>query len=156
MKLSWLFTLLLVTTLVCSCSKEEAPTPKIHYIGYGTSFGECLGYCVHQMKVDDFSVSLKRNGWDEYGLLPEIQCGKRIESYEFISLKDSLDLAVFFNMEETIGCPDCTDGGAEWVEVSYDTLVHRVTFPYMSEPPELAAIVPMLREMMASIPGCEE
>ena len=48
------------------------------------------------------------------------------------------------------------DGGAEWVEISNDTIVHRVTFEYMHEPRELASIVPRLREKMNEIEGCDD
>ena len=141
---------------ILSCEKEERQFGTLNYIAYGTSFGECLGYCNHYMKVYPHLATLRKYGWDENGRLPDMQCSIPLESYEFISVKDSLDVGIFFTLDETYGCPDCADGGAEWVEVSFDTVIHRVTFEYMNEPGELLTIVPALRELMERFEGCEE
>jgi hypothetical protein len=37
-------------------------------------------------------------------------------------------------MDTVIGCPDCADGGAEWLELGFEKEVKRVTFEYMHEP----------------------
>jgi hypothetical protein len=155
-KSSSVILLLAAVLLVSECSQEDEYIPAINYIGYGKSFGECLGYCTQSMKANGCAATLNKTGWNEYELLPEIQCARSLQPDEFMDLNDSLNLGNFLNLPDTIGCPDCADGGAEWIEVSYDTMFHRVTFEYMNEPAELAAVLPMLREMMESIPGCEE
>jgi hypothetical protein len=138
------------------CEKEPAERGNIDYIGYGTSFGECLGYCIHHLKVHSEVAELKKTGWDQGGELPQIQCSRQLELSEYNNILDSVNVDEFFLMVETIGCPDCADGGAEWVEISYDTLYHRVTFEYNHEPEELARVVPLLREMMSGFEGCQE
>ena len=148
---------IIFTLSLVACDKEqEEQYGTINYIGYGTSFGECLGYCVNYMKVFPDLSRLSRTGWDEFGTLPKIQCSQQLELYEYVAIRDSINPNNFFFMDETIGCPDCADGGAEWIEISFDTLFHRVTFEYMNEPEELAYVVPLLREMMTSFTGCEE
>lgn len=141
---------------IWSCEKEDSYSGTVNYISYGNSFGECLGYCALQMKVFPNAATLRKIGWDENGALPEIQCSLPLESHEFISLKDSVNVGNFFSMEKIYGCPDCADGGAEWVEISFDTVKHRVTFEYSNEPEELSQMVSALKSMLERIEGCEE
>ena len=151
--------LILVHTVLLfaiSCEEEAEDYGTINYIGYGTSFGECLGYCIHHMKLYPESVRLDKAGWDEQGELPIVQCSRPVELFEYVAIRDSIDVNSFFFMEETIGCPDCADGGAEWIEISYDTAFHRVTFEYQNEPQELSYVVSLLRDMMSEFEGCSE
>jgi hypothetical protein len=148
--------LLVIVLFQSACEPEKDLEPEIHYIGYGTSFGECLGYCIHELKLDRTLASLTQSGWDMQGSLPVTDCSRTLQSGEFKAISESINLPCFFGLSPIIGCPDCNDGGSEWVEISYDTIVFRVTFEYLSEPQELAALVPRLRDMMNSIPGCEE
>ncbi len=153
----WIKTSLVLLLLVTlSCDREDSYVGEVNYIAYGTSFGECQGYCNQNMKVYPQVATLRRYGWSESGELPEIQCSLPLESYEFISIRDSVDVGNFFSMDETYGCPDCADGGAEWVEISFDTLKHRVTFEFMNEPEELTPIVTALRELMLDFEGCDQ
>lgn len=148
--------LCLLLLYMLSCENEEHQLGTLNYIAYGTSFGECLGYCNQYMKVYPEVATLSKTGWENLGQLPEIQCSLPLESYEYISLKDSMDVGNFFSLDEIYGCPDCADGGAEWVEISFDTLKHRVTFEYLNEPEELTPVVTALRELKEEFTGCEE
>jgi hypothetical protein len=149
-------TLVLLLLFTLSCDREDSYVSEVNYISYGTSFGECLGYCNQFMKVYPQIATLSQFGWDESGELPEIQCSLPLESHEFISIRDSVDVGNFFSLDETYGCPDCADGGAEWVEISFDTLKHRVTFEFLNEPEELTPIVTVLRELMLEFEGCDQ
>jgi hypothetical protein len=142
-------------TLV-ACEKEVDRTGDIKSINYGTSFGECLGYCINQMELNEELAKLRIKGWNELGSLPDIECTRTLGSHEFDNILDSIDLTSFLALDEVIGCPDCADGGAEWLEIRYDTSFHRVTFEYMNEPKAIANVVPIMRELMAGIPGCDE
>ena len=47
-------------------------------------------------------------------------------------------------LERVYGCPDCADGGAEWIAVEAEERSHRVTFE-RSDPPEgIAPLATML------------
>ena len=89
-------------------------------------------------------------------LLPDSSC-----SYTFIrdplpDYLDDIDLDTFLEMQETIGCPDCADGGAEWLELGFEDLVKRVTFEYGNEPGEFENIIPALRELMNGFNDCRD
>ena len=55
---------------------------------------------------------------------------------------------MFRNLEEVIGCPDCTDGGVEWIEITTSELSHKVTFEYFNEPEETQNYIDDLRDLM--------
>ena len=57
----------------------------------------------------------------------------------FIPHKDEV-----FALKEIIGCPDCLDGGAEWIEVSCDGKAHRVEFDYHAPPSAISHLVYLL------------
>ena len=39
-------------------------------------------------------------------------------------------MELLLEFADVIGCPDCADGGGEWVEVMFDDTVKRITFEY--------------------------
>ena len=65
----WLTVLTCIAFLLTSCEEEKIASQGINYIGYGKSFGECLGYCIHSMKVNRTEARLTKCGWDASGLL---------------------------------------------------------------------------------------
>lgn len=67
----------------------------------------------------------------------------------------AVDLDKFFAMDEIIGCPDCADGGAEWIEIETEDDLHRVTYDYNSPPQSLQALAKKLDEVKSSFSNCE-
>ena len=45
------------------------------------------------------------------------------------------------------GCPDCADGGSEWVEITHEGITKRVTFEAYNSIPENNELVIQLREL---------
>lgn len=61
----------------------------------------------------------------------------------------SLNTNGFLALPTTIGCPDCADGGAEWLEIELKNgIKHKVTFEYNNEPSLLKDYILKLREML--------
>ena len=58
------------------------------------------------------------------------------------------------SLPEVIGCPDCADGGAEWVAVNADGKQYKVTYDYGKTPKELEAVVAKLKVLKDSFNGC--
>ena len=114
-----------VTTLECGQG--------IIHIGSGTSFGECIGYCLSDLVINQEQISYNLYGWDQNDSIHtpiEIEESIQIETWQ--NLITSLDIDAFMNLENTIGCPDCGDGGTEWFEIMVDDMVKRVTIEYGS------------------------
>ena len=114
-----------VTTLECGQG--------IIHIGSGTSFGECIGYCLSDLVINEEHISYNLYGWDQNDSIHrpiEIEESIQIENWQ--NLITSLDIDAFMNLENTIGCPDCGDGGTEWFEIMINEMVKRVTIDYGS------------------------
>ena len=138
------------------CEKEKTEnTMQVEYLSYGTSFGECLGYCVREVVVSG-GITFTKSGWDMEGSLPDSSCSLVFIRSPLPDYLDDLNLDDFLEMHETIGCPDCADGGAEWLELGFENEVKRVTFEYMNEPAEFKNLIPSLRELMASFNDCRK
>ncbi len=115
----------------------------ISQVKYGTSFGECFGYCAHDLTLEE-GTSDSYHHW--YGGAPDRHC---TESYDnWSSLTESIDFEAFKELPEVIGCPDCADGGAEWIEITADGETHRVTFEYHNDPETVENYIGELRNQM--------
>lgn len=134
---------------------EKEESGKVEYLSYGTSFGECLGYCVREIIVSG-GITFTKSGWEQDGELPDSSCNIVFIMDPLPGYLDDIDLDAFRAMDDTIGCPDCADGGAEWLEIGFEGEAKRVTFEYMNEPSELKDIIPSLREAMEGFNDCRE
>lgn len=127
-------------------SSSASTTSIIKYIKTGTSFGMCAGYCNQEISIDAdkivYTAIPSGRGDNNY---PEINTTIKFSSAEFQKLQNLVELKTFTSLPDRIGCPDCADGGAEWVEIKANDTVKRVTFEYSKEVPEIKALVEKLR-----------
>jgi len=150
-RLSTLICLLVLTLAFASCEKNK--TEKVQEIGYGTSFGMCAGYCLNNVVVvntGEITFSKTANG-----INPSTKtCTKEITEAEVRTLKGLVKASDFNKLPEVIGCPDCADGGAEWVALKLEGKLKRVTFEYGNAPDEIKELVIKLREIKESFKDC--
>lgn len=133
------------------CSQEPGAQTEIVKIKYGTSFGFCSGYCWKQLVIKSDQLEFEKMSRDEN---EPVHCDREIDCSEWIPVTQNINLAKFFTLDETIGCPDCADGGAEWIEIQTQTSKHKVTFDYQSPPSEISSYVAELRELMKTFDNC--
>jgi hypothetical protein len=132
--------------LVSSCT-NDAGYKNITRLNYGTSFGECVGFCKHEVTIRSNKATFTC-----YSIYPTAQTLTKTDSIKITTLDSiySLNTSTFFNLPETIGCPDCADGGAEWLEVELTNgTKHKVTFEYQHEPTSLQNQIQKLREVLS-------
>lgn len=132
------------------CNDKENPEnlTGIQEIRYGTSFGECLGYCRKTIAITPSEIEFTKQGWDLGGQLPDSSFRKPYAAVEWTSLTESIDLDGFLALDSVIGCPDCADGGAEWIEIVEEEKSHKVTFEYMDAPAEMSPYIDTIRNFM--------
>lgn len=112
----------------------------------GTSFGECIGYCRTEMKVNGTTLQLKESGWNFSSMqVPDRFYTDSITVDEWNALVDAFDWRTFAALDSVIGCPDCADGGAEWLEVEYFGKVKKVTIEYGAELKGLESFLEQVR-----------
>lgn len=137
---------------MASNCQDKLETSNITKIEFGTSFGSCIGYCENTVSFtsEEISKVLKATRSKE---LPEKQCKKTWN--DFSKLTSKVDLKSFLSLEETIGCPDCADGGAEWIEITTSEGSKKVMYEHGKNPSEVKSFISTLRKHFDELGECE-
>lgn len=135
--------LIIILSFASISCNDNTPEIKqdISQVSYGTSFGECIGYCVKSLTITEDLAVFTKEGWNMYGKLPDVQIGDNIYKRYLNALENNIDFDDFTKLDSTIGCPDCADGGAEWIEIQKGDSIYKVTFEYGNAPLQLAEIL---------------
>lgn len=115
----------------------------------GTSFGMCVGYCRTELVFDSPTVRFTELG--NTGDVPERTRSATLGPAEWSRLRSALDVAALARLEGVHGCPDCADGGAEWIQIERPATL-RVTFEYGSVLAPIAPLQAELRALRAAFP----
>ncbi len=140
---------LLAITIGCGSSKNAETTSSIVKIQHGTSYGNCVGYCWNEFTLDGntISESRKATGRGDRSKYPDMNTSKELKTTDWDALLKSIDSNKLKGLAETIGCPDCADGGAEWISVEYsDGTIKKVTIEANAVIPEIDAAMKLLRK----------
>lgn len=124
-------------------SLSEA-TPSSDFIKYGMSFGECSGYCITENTYQELQITSVRKAWRDTVNYPPKITTYRISKTDWNKYYESLDFNAFSKLPKVTGCPDCTDGGAGWIELSKSGNTHKVTFDLQNPPTELESLIKQL------------
>ncbi|CAF2537175.1 unnamed protein product [Rotaria sp. Silwood2] len=120
--------ILIVAIFTVAYGKFE--TKNIQSISSGLSFGMCRGYC--QQSINVTSNPLRIVATKEANFVqkpyPPIRQPFPFSSNQWEELISLLNVNVFEALGDTVGCPDCADGGAEWIQVNWTEGSKRVTF----------------------------
>ena len=150
MKFTKVASLFAITLIFLSCDKENVKN--IESIGYGSSFGMCVGYCKNSLSISNEKVIFEKS---KNGSSPDTKtCTSVISVAEVNAIKASIDVNKLQSLPEIIGCPDCADGGAEWVSITTDGKTRKVVFEYGRAPEALAEAVVKLRVIKETFKDC--
>ena len=135
--------------------KEPRPSQEgeIIEVRFGTSFGKCSGYCIQEVALTNNQVAKKLIPHRDKSL--EVKtCNQDFSKFE--KLVSLIDMEAFDQLEVTIGCPDCADGGAEWIQIitseGYDK---KVTYSYNKAPSMSEPFIDILRGEYEKMKECE-
>ncbi len=137
--------ILLATLLIGSCESKESTDLLIRH---GTSFGECMGYCRREIVVEKASFQLRVTGWDSIAY-PTRQLNGPLTPAVWDSLETLADLEALRQFQDVIGCPDCADGGAEWLTIQEGTASKQVTFEHGETLEGFEELIDLLRRLQA-------
>jgi hypothetical protein len=127
--------------------KEKVVPNKALSLAYGTTFGECAGYCNHDYLFSSDKIEyIKRSHNAKKD--PPITETLAISSQQFNKVIAAIDFDTFKNLDEKIGCPDCDDTGAGWLEISDEKTTHRVRFERLNPPAELKELVGIIHSIL--------
>lgn len=119
---------LLLASVACSKSTTEAEGPAFSGLASGTSFGMCAGYCRTELRIDSTAVTFIETS--QVQQLPPRTQSLVLTTSEWQRIRSAVDAAALSRMAGVHGCPDCADGGAEWIEIRTAEATVRVTFEY--------------------------
>lgn len=149
MKKQLIVAMILSTFFAAGCEVDsQTPDSQSLVVNYGTSFGMCIGACRKEISVEKdkttFTVYVSQG---RGGANPTTQTYNEKNTNNLSNeLSQNLDYEAFMKLDERIGCPDCADGGAEFVEIIKGDRKHKVTFEYGKSPKEIVKLVTILRE----------
>lgn len=129
-------------------SSETRPADGELVLSYGTSFGECIGYCQTELTLTAASITYTLRS--QVTMQPDRRYVSRMPPGLWRDLTARVAAIRFEALDDVYGCPDCADGGAEWVEVHEGLFAKRVTFEYRNAPEPLGALTEDLRAMAES------
>lgn len=121
----------------------------------GTSFGMCAGYCQSDYVFNGASATLTQNGTRSQAQVPVKTCQTTISQVDWDALKTLANFDAFSNKSATLGCPDCADGGAEYIELQTGDRKHRVTFEFNKTIPGFEPLVNALRKNRETFKECK-
>lgn len=147
---------LLCTTLsacqLAGVGDDDGSNQGIVSISSGQSFGFCIGYCIHVLELVDDEQTLERRSWPNSPQgpqnFPDLLFEWPLADTTWTRIKEIVDYPGFILYDDVYGCPDCTDGGSEWVEIKHsDGAVKRVTFEFGNTVSGLDELIKNLRAL---------
>ena len=140
------------------CTQSTALTPDTAstdvIIRTGTSFGMCVGYCQNDYTFSGTSVTLTQNGTRTQAESPARTCQTTLSQADWEALAALANVEAFSSKPATLGCPDCADGGAEYIELQSGDRKHRITFEFGKTIPGFEPLVNALRKQREAFKEC--
>jgi hypothetical protein len=135
--------------------QEKPKTSESIIVRSGTSFGMCYGYCVTELSVIATLSPAVTGGkliFSEFGprdtvKFPDRTQERTLTAAEIACIQKNIDVDAFMKLDTVIGCPDCADGGAEWIEITKDGVTRRVTFDHGSSIPSIQPLLDRVRAL---------
>lgn len=111
----------------------------------GTYAGECFTDCDEEIVVREATVSYSLTSRVPDDDHPDIHVESPLP--DWVELAGLVDARALERLPETIGHPDASDAGGEFVEVAAEEGVKRVDFDLGADLPELAPLLGKLRAL---------
>jgi len=122
-------------------------------VRYGTSQGECVGFCWKSIEVSSARAVFSATAYHPTKKLAPIRRDASLSPQEQKALQSLLASTSVDGLAERIGCPDCGAAGAEWVEVTKNgQRSARVTFEKGKPPAQLESLTRWLGALQARFP----
>lgn len=139
-----LFLSVLILAAACRTSRNAKSDNEVVSILHGTSYGHCRGYCIKETLYTADRLVYTEYSRDSASF-PKKAFEHTYTAKELNELFASIDEKKWKSLPDRIGCPDCADGGAEYIEIRTTNGVKRVTFEAHSEQEGLEKALELLR-----------
>jgi hypothetical protein len=140
--------LLLITSAACSPTDVDSGGGEV--IVHGTSFGMCGGYCTSVLEIDGTIARLIETSRDNRNF-PRRILVLQLTAEKAARLRQLADTHALSRVAGTHGCPDCADGGAEWIAIQVQNTTIRTTYDYGLNLDPIAELQAELRSLRQRI-----
>lgn len=118
-----------------------------------TSFGMCVGYCTTQLDITESEAVLTRTSRGGRGAqeLPDQRFTKKLSPAEWQDIANLAEATKLDGLPETIGCPDCADGGAESLTIVGSKGEKKITFDHGAAIDQAKPLLEKVRAIRAEL-----
>lgn len=127
----------------CNTTQPITSIDQIISVTHGTNFGHCRGYCRKEVVFTEGQIEYIESSVDSEKNPVKVENFKNASSWK--SITDKIDWEKFNNLQESYGCPDCADGGSEYIEIKTASATKRVTIEFGKDLIELEPLLTELR-----------
>lgn len=138
--------LAMAAVAACSGNPADGTAGSDVAIVQGMSYGMCVGYCWSELVVEGNSAVLMETSRDSVRY-PRRTRSIEITSAQWQRIQSLAETSVMSEVEGTHGCPDCADGGAEWVELRMGGRAVRATYEAGRDLAPIASLQAELRSI---------
>lgn len=142
----------------CASAPAQEPARDVNQIVSTTSFGMCVGYCTTRLEVSQGRAVLIREARGGRGAPQDLPA----QRFTTVLTPDEWDqiqaLAANTNLSalpDTIGCPDCADGGAESLAITREGQARTVSFEFGASVPQADPLLQRMRALRARLTPAE-
>lgn len=155
MRIFILITVLTSLLIACGASKNASNSSEVLSILHGTSFGHCRGYCIKEEVFTNTSMRYTKYNRDSLNF-PKQELVETFTSEEYTALLATIDWEKWEAMDTIIGCPDCSDAGAEYIQITTSKGSKRVKFDAYSNPEGLEKLLSECRAVRRKMDRAEQ
>jgi len=117
----------------------------------GYSFGFCAGYCKADFVFTENLQALELKTHGRESDPPDLFFEKDLDLSNWDRMIRSVNLDSFCSMDDVYGCPDCADGGMEYVTLECEGRDKTVRFEYGEVLPEIRDLLLEVRPLRDSL-----
>jgi hypothetical protein len=144
--MKFLFFLSLTASLLLGCNTTKPVTSldQVISVTHGTNFGHCRGYCKKEVVFTESQTEYIESSVDSEKYPVKVENFKNSLA-GWKSITDKINWEKFSNLQDSYGCPDCADGGSEYIEIKTASGTKRVTIEFGKDLVELEPLLTELR-----------
>jgi hypothetical protein len=147
----------LLAAALSACTTAAAPEQaQVRQVVSTTSFGMCVGYCSTRLELSEAGAVLVRSSRGGRGgaALPEQRFTAALSASEWEEIAQLAANARIGGLPDTIGCPDCADGGVESLTIAGAT-ERTITFEFGARIEEAQPLLERVRALRARLTPAE-
>lgn len=150
MRIALRFGLVVVAGLsLAACESGAMKGSAVTRVASTTSFGMCAGYCKTTLEITEGKAVLVSEAWGRGAgaNLPKRTVSTVLSAQEWQDIANAAAAAKIDALPDTIGCPDCADGGAESLTIESPGHAKTINFDHGADIKEAQPLLQKVRAL---------